>query len=721
MRVGKFQEAESAFHNALRIDENFVTAHYQLGLLYIDIGEYKRAFEALKKVSRLDRYNIDAHLKTAEFYFIQNKYTESREYLNKIFEHQPSHAEALAVLANIELKKGNDHRAELAIEMAIALKPQKDSFFVLRAKILYNKKIYRLAESDLLKALELNPKNMEAYRLLATYYMDQNNHEKAWEYLFKAVDIFPNMPEPLLELAAYHFAREEKREGELAIRKAISSNIYDVHTYFQAAEIYSQSYMDEEAESILREALSVSEQPLTVMERLAEVCFNRKKYEVAKDIIDTILKQDNQLPLANLIKAKFFIKQGKTDQAITTLNFLIQAYPDWGEAYFQLSLAELKGGNLEKSQAAANQAMRFLKQDSRAHTLLAHHHLHKRDFFHTEMEANTALNLNPQNIQAAMILGQSYLFTHRIDRALELFEEINVLLPENTDILYNLSLAKIARLEIDEGLVLLEYVLKLDSSFTPALAKITEIYSRKKRFDKAIERIQRHVSDNITQPEHLLLLGDLYFSIGDLVNARRVFLQLQQMDPGEPRSYIKLATIQQNNQNIKLALSEYSKLLKINPKSLPALMGYAILLEKSGNRAEAKIEYQKVLSLDGNFAPAANNLSWLIMQDKDANLTEALRLAKLAKKAQPNSPAISDTLGYAYYLKGLYGLATIQFREAVSLLPQEPTLRYHLALSLKAQKADKEALAELHKCINMSQEFPEKQKAESFYQKWTKG
>ncbi len=721
LRDGKLTEAEQEFRNALKIDNNFTIARYKLGQLYLDTGEYGKAFEEFKKVSELDQDNYDAHLKTAEFYLLQNKLKESREFVNRIIEQYPSHAGALAVLSNIELKSGNNHRAELAVEKAIALDPEVDTYYILRAQILYNKKIYRLAESDLLKAIELNPKNFGAYKLLVSYYMHQDMHEKALELLTKTLGIFPNSPEPLLELASYHFTKDEFHRGEKAIRKAISFNRSSIQTYFRAADIYKSSNMYDNAESVLREALSVSNNPYPIMERLADICFAQKKYEVAEDIVETLLKQDGSLPIARLTKSKLLIKQGEAIEAVKLLKSLINQYPDWGEAYFQLSLAELKAGNIESSKDFADKAVKFLKKDSRAHALLAQHHLQKRDFFRTELEAHAALSLNPQNINAAIILGQSYLYTQRIEHALELFEEINKMLPDNTDILYNLSLTKIARQEIPEGMVLLEHVLKLDPGYTPALAKIAEIYISNNKVVNAISRLQRHVDDYPGNSDHLLLLGELYFKEGEITQAEKTFLQLQKKEPGEPRSYIVLAAIQEINNNIDSALNEYRKLIRISPKSKTALMGYAALLERSGNIAEARKKYRAILQIDSAFAPAANNLSWLIMNDKNADVTEALRLAKLAKKIQPNSPDISDTLGYAYYLGGSYELATMQFRNAVALLPQDPRLRYHLALSLKAQKADSDALQELRKCLEMDIDFPLRNEAQILLEKWVNG
>ena len=181
-----------------------------------------------------------------------------------------------------------------------------------------------------------------------------------------------------------------------------------------------------------------------------------------------------------------------------------------------------------------------------------------------------------------------------------------------------------------------------------------------------------------------------------------------------------LATIQKDNGNLDKAIAEYRKLVDIQPGSVQGLMGLAVLLEQTGALKDAENAYRQVLQHDPKFAPAANNLSWLLTKGTNADLGEAMRLAQLAKESQPRNPYVSDTLGYVYYLRGSYDLATEQLRDAVAVLPLMPTIRFHLALSLKAQGADKEALKELKHSLELKANFPERHDAKKLLQVWQK-
>ena len=65
--------------------------------------------------------------------------------------------------------------------------------------------------------------------------------------------------------------------------------------------------------------------------------------------------------------------------------------------------------------------------------------------------------------------------------------------------------------------------------------------------------------------------------------------------------------------------------------------------ERRGNIPKARESYEKVLALNPRFAPAANNLAWILSEhggDKD----RALALAQTAKELAPEDPQVSVTL-----------------------------------------------------------------------------
>jgi tetratricopeptide (TPR) repeat protein len=123
--------------------------------------------------------------------------------------------------------------------------------------------------------------------------------------------------------------------------------------------------------------------------------------------------------------------------------------------------------------------------------------------------------------------------------------------------------------------------------------------------------------------------------------------------------------------------------------------------QKSDLAAE---QYRKALDINPDFAPAANNLAYILSNQKD-NLDEALALARKAKEQLPEDPRVMDTLGWIYYQKGLYDSAAVEFADSVEKLPDNPIVRYHLGLALWKTGKTEAARAELEKALSLDANF----------------
>ncbi|MFN2359363.1 MAG: tetratricopeptide repeat protein, partial [Desulfotignum sp.] len=119
---------------------------------------------------------------------------------------------------------------------------------------------------------------------------------------------------------------------------------------------------------------------------------------------------------------------------------------------------------------------------------------------------------------------------------------------------------------------------------------------------------------------------------------------------------------------------------------------------------KAMAHYKKALEINPEFAPAANNLAYLLLTTTD-QYDEALRLARIAKSKLPEDPGIMDTLGLAYYKKELYGNALNEFLDSVKKIPDHPVVNYHLGLTYHKRGDRAQAIASLTKALELSDQF----------------
>ena len=133
---------------------------------------------------------------------------------------------------------------------------------------------------------------------------------------------------------------------------------------------------------------------------------------------------------------------------------------------------------------------------------------------------------------------------------------------------------------------------------------------------------------------------------------------------------------------------------------------------------QAKMQYQEVLKINGNFAPAANNLAWIMAHEAQPDLGEALRLALTAKQALPDDAHIIDTLGMVHYKRGSFGLARTEFAQAAAIRSDMPVFQYHLALALYGDNQKDKAIEELQEALAKPQAFEERKDAEALLKQW---
>jgi tetratricopeptide (TPR) repeat protein len=159
--------------------------------------------------------------------------------------------------------------------------------------------------------------------------------------------------------------------------------------------------------------------------------------------------------------------------------------------------------------------------------------------------------------------------------------------------------------------------------------------------------------------------------------------------------YYALARIYLAAQQQQKAIDQYMAILEKNPDQAGPhmLLGTIYDMQKQYDMSEK--HYRAALEINPQFAPAANNLAYLL-SSRDGDIDEALAFARIAKEKLPADPSVMDTLGWIYYKKGLYGNAVQEFSDSLEKLPENATVHYHLGAALfqKGEKAKAKPILE---------------------------
>jgi tetratricopeptide (TPR) repeat protein len=265
--------------------------------------------------------------------------------------------------------------------------------------------------------------------------------------------------------------------------------------------------------------------------------------------------------------------------------------------------------------------------------------------------------------------------------------------PKSPDIYVNLAAVALAENKTDEAVGFYNNALNVDSANFNSLRGLITIYAARNQTGQAHARVDQSIAAEPNNASLHFLKGQVYGFEKNAGGAEAEFRRALDIDPNYLAAYSALGAMFVNTNQQDRAIAEYTKIVERRPDNAAAytLIG---MLEMNRQNIDGAIDnYRKALAKDEHAVFAANNLAWLYAEYNKGNMDEAVRLAQTAVQTSPGVPSFSDTLGWVYYKKGLYGAAAEQLKKAISMEEQaarsshdapSPAYYYHLGMALSA-------------------------------------
>lgn len=710
IKIDDDKSAVLELKNAIQLDAKFADARYQLGLIYLKEGNPRAAFGELQRAAGLDPKNLDAGVKVAEFFLLSRNKEESRKYVEQVLNEDPTYQDGLALISNLELIEGNFDKAAKAINDALSQDGENDKYFNIRGRILVAQGKAEEGKSDFLRAIQLGPDSFANYRTLLLFYQQHEDEEAVAQLLDDMTRQFPENPQLYIMLSQLHRRNGDIEAAEKALLRAQETSKDTVSPNLMLAEFYKDTRNYSKAEETLLKARIEFPETIQVQITLGELFFDLQKFEEAKKIMDTILEPNPANGGANLLRARFLIRDQKPEEAIEILASLMSDYPKWGDLFYYSALCHLRIGKIELAQKAIELALQNNRSKDRYHALAAQIHLIRGNSSEATKEAAIALRINSHNFVAIKILTKSLIQNKDFQKAIDLLDRINQeTVTNDVELLGSLAMAQLGLDQKDKAEQTFTRLLALEPQNSKTLAILTALQSGND-ISNAIEFVTTHNNQNESWG-HYLLLGDLLIKDRQFQEALAAFQNALRLNPNNPRGYIVKAQLLNRLGKAEESMATYEELLIKRPKSIPALMGLATILEQQGKPSLAKEKYIVAMEIQPDLPVAANNLAWLLASEEGADLGEALRLAMQAKQALSDQPHIADTLGWVHYKRKSYPLAITQFKQALEKRPDNPTINYHLALAQAANDSKEEAITSIEKSLNSGEKFGDREAA----------
>jgi tetratricopeptide (TPR) repeat protein len=222
--------------------------------------------------------------------------------------------------------------AEKMLKKVIKMNPEMAKAHKDLGIIYLNKRLFDYAEQEFKLAMELDPNDFEIIFEYGNFLYSTSKNKEADEYYLKALEMSPKNVLTLTFLGLNKLVLNELDEAKKYIMEAVKLQPHHEYVLFCTGRILYAREEFEEAKGYLIRAVE-SNPDIETQNTLALTYFALEEYQIALNIFKNIqTKSPKSVPVLMHI-AKCQEALGTNDDALDTLEKLIEIFPDYEDAH----------------------------------------------------------------------------------------------------------------------------------------------------------------------------------------------------------------------------------------------------------------------------------------------------------------------------------------------------------------------------------------------------
>ena len=681
MTKSQYEAASIQFRRAVQADSSSAEAHYQLASALGKMGRWPEALRELQATTQIDDKHIAAHLSSAEILLAGRQNQAARQEITKVLSVDQNNFEAHLLLGNSWFADQNYKSALDEYAICQQLKPSNASGFVQSGLVHLRQGAYPKSVDILQRAVDADSTFVPAYIYLAQAYALQGDSNAEIGILEKGIEGNPKQI-VLYALTAEQYLKQGRREQVASLFDKLRSQTGDgLEALVAIGDFYFRAGDAQHAREILAKALDRNPKNDVVLRRLIEVALNQQDWDYAEKLNKTLSAEKPKDVEARLFEARLQFARGARGKAVESLEQLVHDSPELPLPHFYLGIAYARQGESARAVSAFNDAVQKNPNFIWGYVSLGELYAQQGSPKLALDFANQALKRNPTFLPARLLEAGALMQTGDTDAAIAKLRALLAADPHNAMISERLGVALANKQDYRGAADQFEASLTSDPSYAPALLDLIKVYVIQKRPQEIMKRVQLQIQRAPTQARFYEIVGDLSLSDKKLDDALSAYATAAKLNPNSAVAVMGLSRTHAAQGKREDGINDARNLLNMHPDYLAGYVELGQLLEESGNFPEAEQVYQHALERNDEYVPALNNLAWLYCEH-GGNLDMALSLAQKAKARFPADPAISDTLAWIEYRKGMFDTAASSLKDVVNHSPQNPVYQYHYGMTL---------------------------------------
>ncbi len=656
-------------------------AHYVRGVvLYKQGGQIEAAEQALLKVLNIAPGHLPSHQILGSIYFTDGRFEQARVSLEKVLNVSPNDLAVRKLLASTWLKLG---RPESAIPI-------------------------------LEKILPVNEEDSQLLALLGGAYMQNKDTVRGTEYLERAVDQSPENALIQTQLALGRLASGKITEAVDALETAVQlgQDVFQADVLLILTHLRSKEFS--KALDKTRQ-LSLKLPDSAVPENLAGAAYaGLEDLSAARESFEKALKIQPDFVPAVMNLAKLDQAEGDLKSAKIRFEQIVKQHKGHVKAILALVGIAEQAGNRAEADKWLNQAWEQNVGDLQVGTLLVRYWMGRRNFSKASDIAREMKKQHPEDFAALRAYGLVQLAAGQKNDALEVFNDLIKYYPDVAGAHTLLGKAYLATGDLTLAGRHLNKAVGLDDQFIPAQQALAQLAVQNDDLDKAMR-----IAKKLQKQRPSLVVG--YQLEGDLQMHRKNFPAAAKIyDTGfakVPSGVLAVKHFQAEKayQAKKADKSLLLEWLKQNPRDIVVRMVLAQAYSETAKKPQAVSQYEKVLTINPKNVGALNNLAWLLYEM--GSNKDALSYGQKAHKQAPDNPAVNDTYGWLLLQNGKPKQGLTYLREAYEGAPDVAEIQFHYAVALERSGQAQKAREELEMLLGKHDDFPQAAEAKALLSK----
>ncbi|MFA5515328.1 MAG: XrtA/PEP-CTERM system TPR-repeat protein PrsT [Desulfuromonadales bacterium] len=739
-----------------------VEASQLLGEAYVQLEDYAAAAASFRTAMRLAPNNGELVVNLADCLMRDQKNAEAHLLLNQLILENPDNAKAHFYLGQLEIAGKNPQAALQHYQRVTELEPDNHQAIYTTGLLLLEKGEIDAAESLARGLLRKFPEQAGGYRLQGVIHTVRGNYAEAANSLQKvsegkpdlltsymlgmsfyklgqlemAVNQFqrfldhrPQAVQPRLILSAILLQQDRIDDAIDGLRLVLRHDRKNAVAHSTLGSAYLRKGLLDQAMAAFDKAIELDPQLLEAHYKKGLFSQSRGDLAAAEENILAAIALAPELPDLRLLLARNYLQREKFSQAISTLEEGLTGKQSDALLYNYLAAAYFAEKKNEQAVASLQKAKELKPDYLTPYYNLASWYALQRDYARSQQEYQAILARHPSDIKAMLYLAVTAELAGRNDATETYYRQAG----QSGNPLGTLAWANYLQRvgKASDAIAVLDELMAKDAKSPAACELKGKILLAAGRYADAIASFT--LLDRIAPGKGSTWLAQTYLRSGQLEEAAEVARNLVEKSPQDPAGYLALAAVDEklgererairmlrdavsridNDSLLRMRLAEllerdgsfsaaleiYQDMVRRDEDFYPAIFAIGAVNERLGNQKRAVDYYQRVLRGDPDFVPALNNLAYHYAELAE-HRREALDMALRAYRSQPENPWILDTLGYVFLRNERFDDARRMLEKAAALLPDVPTVHYHLALAYERLGKNDDSVRALRRAID---------------------